>query len=425
MGRLPSVRGLSLLLFKPSKDIENMQSEAASPYDQGVNPLLLSLPNELLQHIADLLPLSSQACLAFSCHQINVVIGKRSWQNLKSDKANTKLENLALLRLLRKDLSSRPLWLCHNCIKLHKKSPIGFPIRDGKHDSNLTGDEASLGYFDYNKTYYGFPFCESPYTQAYDFMYSALQRPLRKGRNGPRLDIDSAYYWHGHGGNGEISMEYKIFPRVAGARFMLFTSYRFNVRKYADFNNDFFHAMNLDICPHFRLGSDYAKGDGSLTDQITRSRWLPATVCQTCCLEVDIKLESLAFGMGAMTVNVWQDLGWAKHDPPQRPFFSRFRRSHKEGAKITNLSRGNSQPGDFRTDWETADIDLKSIPRYECARGPFGGRYIEGGGGPLWVSAKTTIVLKTYINEVSVYIIIPKILLIESHIVTIIKDIVL
>src|ERR1700761_33259 len=113
-----SVHGLSFLLFKSSKNTNNKQSEAA-PQDQGVNPSFLSLPNELLQHIADLLPLSSQACLAFSCHQIKVVIGTRSWQNLKSGKTSTNLEKLEFLRILRKDLTNSLLWLCHNCIKFH------------------------------------------------------------------------------------------------------------------------------------------------------------------------------------------------------------------------------------------------------------------------------------------------------------------
>jgi hypothetical protein len=390
MRNTPSLRMLRSLFSNAPIDQNPQSIETPTNLGQEIHSLL-SIPTELLEHIANLLPLRSKVCLALSCHRLKDIAGSGCWQALKSERR----EKAAFLQLLRRDQPGfSSSWLCYNCAKFHKNNAFGFPTLGAQHEWDPTSEDN-----EYNETYSGFPFCNSPYTQAYEFMNSALQRPLKKNQNGSCLDAGFTSYWHGYGDDGKTSMQYKIYPKVAGTHFILFTSYRYSARKYNDFNNEYFSAMNLDICPHFRLGGNYTECDGSFAKKFLSAPMYggPGNICQTCCLEIDVEFKTLAFGMGALIINVWQDLGWAKHNIPSQSLFSRFHHKPKPSAKASDFSRGIIQPGDIRTDWEKADVLIK--PQIgDGDRDRFRGRYVTGYDEPLWVSAESDLRLNASNN---------------------------
>ena len=350
------------------------------------NTPLMSLPIELLQQINDFLPLSSQACFALSCHRLHAIIGTRSWKELNTQDQSKRLEKINFLRLLRRDLSDSSHWLCHRCIKFHPKDSLGLPTRAGVHEKGKIADAHSWYEHEWNDTYYGFPFCTSMYTLAHEFMHSVLKRRPIKTPRGTSLDAASTFYWHGHGGHG-VGMEYKLFPRVAGTKFLLFASHRFHHP-----GPDYLSKLHFDICPHHGLAPDYARGDGSLMDRLaggglTRYTSL-ANVCLLCRLEFEVSFKALAFGMGAMTIDVWQDLGSAKVAPYSNfPRFLRYGRRLKGREETAAGDVGSFQLGSIRMEWENAPVDKVALPEWiETTRGPFGGKHVDDGGWPVWVS---------------------------------------
>ena len=76
---------------------------------------LVSLPNELLQHIASFLPITSAASLAFSGRHLRQALGDQYWLPLK-DVTRSPLK-LDFLIMLERDLPGYVL--CHCCNRLH------------------------------------------------------------------------------------------------------------------------------------------------------------------------------------------------------------------------------------------------------------------------------------------------------------------
>lgn len=79
-------------------------------------PPLLNLHNELIQHIATLLPPSSAAALALCSRRLMYIIGTEYWQ--KCNEQQSEEEKHALLDFLSTDLVD--YIHCHRCSKLHK-----------------------------------------------------------------------------------------------------------------------------------------------------------------------------------------------------------------------------------------------------------------------------------------------------------------
>ncbi|OCL12393.1 hypothetical protein AOQ84DRAFT_373104, partial [Glonium stellatum] len=256
---------------------------------------LLSLPIELLQQINDFLPPSAQACFALTCHRIQAIIGTLAWKELNTNDESRRLEKILLLRLLRRDLPDTSHWLCYRCIKFHPKDALGLPTRAGVHEKGETAAPHAWFEHEYTDTYNGFPFCASTYTLAHEFMHSALRRHPHKSARGRSnsnhsipptptssgngngtgsgnqhlvLDAPSTYYWHGHAGDSAIGMDYKLFPRVSGTKFLLFSSHRFHVRNFHHLSPAYLASLNFDICPHHSLAPDFVPGDGSLADRL-------------------------------------------------------------------------------------------------------------------------------------------------------------
>jgi hypothetical protein len=75
--------------------------------------LLCKLPTELLQQIANDLPVASAASFSLSCRHIYLLIGTRCLENLEASSHET----LALLKLLEHDLPNHVV--CNSCRKLH------------------------------------------------------------------------------------------------------------------------------------------------------------------------------------------------------------------------------------------------------------------------------------------------------------------
>jgi hypothetical protein len=75
---------------------------------------ILSLPVELLQHIASYLPLASTALFAFSNKHVCHAIGQDSWVELRKEKH--KEDKIAFLCLI------RDCWFCENCDEFHPRT---------------------------------------------------------------------------------------------------------------------------------------------------------------------------------------------------------------------------------------------------------------------------------------------------------------
>lgn len=78
------------------------------------NSLLAKLPTELLQQVANDLPVASAASFSLSCRQIHLLIGTQYLGNL----ATSYHETLVFLKLLEHDLQNQIV--CNSCRKLHR-----------------------------------------------------------------------------------------------------------------------------------------------------------------------------------------------------------------------------------------------------------------------------------------------------------------
>jgi hypothetical protein len=350
--------------------------------NHNIETKLFLLPVELLHHIATFLPLSSQASLALTSHAALSLIGLNLFKTLKS--RVHKKERVNLLRLLRKDHPTPPShWLCHSCATFHKTSPLGLlaPPRPYPEDEIDNYDSTC-----------GQPACQVPMVLPHVYIADSVDKKPRKTNKGPRIDAHSAFYWHGYAHPEDsaayaLNMEYKIFPRIAGVKFLVYTSYRATSRGRID--TEALESLNLDICPHLGLGSDWYKGDNSLMDKLVHvSRQYGGTshVCGKCWLECDIRFESLAFGCSAVTVDVFRDLGWVK--PPVRGAGGWFvlKKGPVAEAAVPEFKEFNI--GEIREAWTLADVDNLKPPQYGSGcRGPFGAKYVhDDGAEPVWVS---------------------------------------
>jgi hypothetical protein len=78
------------------------------------NSLLAKLPTELLQQVANYLPVASAASFSLSCRHIQLLIGAQYLKNL----ATSYHETLVFLKLLEHDLQNQIV--CNSCRKLHR-----------------------------------------------------------------------------------------------------------------------------------------------------------------------------------------------------------------------------------------------------------------------------------------------------------------
>jgi hypothetical protein len=78
------------------------------------NSLLAKLPTELLQQIANDLPVASAASFSLSCRHIHLLIGTQYLENL----ATSSHETLVFLKLVEHDLQNHIV--CNSCRKLHR-----------------------------------------------------------------------------------------------------------------------------------------------------------------------------------------------------------------------------------------------------------------------------------------------------------------
>ncbi|KAH9207598.1 hypothetical protein DL95DRAFT_482652 [Leptodontidium sp. 2 PMI_412] len=90
------------------------------------NSLLAKLPRELLQQIANDLPIASAASFSLSCRQILHLIGTRYLENL----ATSSNETLVFLNLIEHDLRNQII--CNSCRKLHRMKDARKYTEDGQ-----------------------------------------------------------------------------------------------------------------------------------------------------------------------------------------------------------------------------------------------------------------------------------------------------
>lgn len=79
---------------------------------------LASLPTEIIQYIANYLPLDSRAVLALTNRTLCFHVGTESWKELKIP--SQKVLRMEFLELLERDVPH--LWLCRTCQNLHRKT---------------------------------------------------------------------------------------------------------------------------------------------------------------------------------------------------------------------------------------------------------------------------------------------------------------
>lgn len=90
------------------------------------NSPLAKLPRELLQQIANDLPITAAVSFSLSCRQILLLIGTRHLENLA-----TSNETLAFLKLIEHDLQNQIV--CNSCKKLHKIQDARKYTERGRH----------------------------------------------------------------------------------------------------------------------------------------------------------------------------------------------------------------------------------------------------------------------------------------------------
>ena len=95
-----------------------MSGSNAAGVTQGGSLLLQTLPTELFQELAQLLPLCSTAALALTCKSALSLLGKQYFLRLRREDRSAKEERIRFLELLKRDLAGH--YACHDCSCLHR-----------------------------------------------------------------------------------------------------------------------------------------------------------------------------------------------------------------------------------------------------------------------------------------------------------------
>ncbi|KUJ15462.1 uncharacterized protein LY89DRAFT_113641 [Mollisia scopiformis] len=156
------------------------------------------LPREVISLIADFLPSESVAAFAFCCRPINDLLGRSSWDDLRSKSSEAKLHKMAFISLLEKGMPDHIA--CQACLKLHRV------------DKSFVKDPGprTLGYAD--RPYIGDLACvkQDMNTRTHDaiyenFRYPIFQMVMKRHRLGldtaellKLLRFDSTYPYYGH-----------------------------------------------------------------------------------------------------------------------------------------------------------------------------------------------------------------------------------
>lgn len=259
------------------------------------------LPVEILQRIADFLPLNSAACLILSKKLFTLAIGHRSWVKLQS--RQYRRERLRLLILMQRDLKE---WVvCYHCELLHpvKRKPLSYTQwRD---------------------------LAERPCSET-DGIVEILPTYILRWQHARTI-----MKFHGLSPADTIwldSLSHSIYrwgvpyahccARIANGDLLLKVEYRILLRDY----EDFYHVLTVfpEVCPHWRS----LVWDQNLA-RLIRCHMSHGTKCYSCAkctgliqcrwcateFIVAFLDSSWSFNRSALYITAWKNLG-----PCQTPF---------------------------------------------------------------------------------------------------------
>ncbi|KAF3051729.1 hypothetical protein E8E11_006554 [Didymella keratinophila] len=148
---------------------------------------LFSLPRELLQQIANHLPLISVICLTLTCKEAAEAIGTQSWANYKKEK-RWSMDRNGFIALLARDWGD-VLDFCERCDTLHPPLPPPRSHRETKLTKWCFGQEAMIDYLAKDATH--------GYSPVFVHIANAMEESQEfasKGTNGPLIDAMSGSF---------------------------------------------------------------------------------------------------------------------------------------------------------------------------------------------------------------------------------------
>lgn len=264
------------------------------------NSLFETLPHELLQQIAHLLPTSAASSLALCNKHICSVVGSQYWTKLRSEP----LELESFLGFFEKDNPDR--WLCRSCRIFH-------------HHHHGFRQVSAYNYVrarNYKCVQYENPFtsCVSQvYTESHNIInHWMVQMAMTQHRLGPdhglSLNIFSQKWSVGPGTRGRYSTEARI---VANA---LYLRYKYNMPIHSNIASDYYLLSGLTICQHIiNYGADepislLINDRLDHRDDKDGGQCKILTQCRSCHTEFEVEAQRLG-ATWYLVFTSWKNLG--------------------------------------------------------------------------------------------------------------------
>ena len=279
----------------------NQASEEDDSLVGNTRPSFLSLPPELLQHIAELLPVSSAATLAYCSRKLYYILGSKHWVALQ-DKTNV-AEKIEFLGNLEKDMQQHIL--CHFCSKLHYVLDNMGPRNGYEEHPRLRGclEECSLHMY---KNY--------GYILYYKHLRSAMNRHLYGREHGIALEELYKYWSYSW---KKSALQVTLSPRIIADEMLLHLNFRIylSLSTISEYILQF-REQDLEICPH--LDVNFSANKLLLDTLACKTRHFDDRDCTSCnglkqcrSCPTEFRLSVDDFGdLGHVIVlNVWKNLG--------------------------------------------------------------------------------------------------------------------
>ena len=263
---------------------------------------LSCLPTELLQYVANLLPLSSAASFALCSRSILHIVGTGYWKSLRE--LDQQSEESIFLNYLEKDLCDYVL--CYHCEQLHRRSAVERP-----QEPYLWGLEKSFACTDKEGVMTIFA---AGYVLRYRHVRLAMNGHRYGLSHGIPLEVLSRNYKETIDGS---TLHTSILARIVADELLLRVRYRFvslSERELKAVRMHFF-----DVCPHLS-----AYHEGNALTRLVRCRLSHEDTrhfCSSCCVQRDcsccatsfsLELEDSSDGGVLFIVTVWKNLGFGR-----------------------------------------------------------------------------------------------------------------
>jgi len=280
----------------------SLTSPAVTKPKETKRAMLVSLPTELLQHIASFLSNASAASLTLSSRLIRRALGDQHWLSLKDVTCSD--ERRDFLAMLERDLPGYVL--CHCCNRLHRWLAEESPRRTSAWGAATAQRECVMR--DQLKL---------EHVPAYDLSFRHCQLVMNAHRYGPKhgilLDALSHVWRYSH---GESTTQVFISARIAFDELIL--RVRFRIPMVFNKLLEDIRWNDVEICPHLCATAHNARLQNLLICNLSHgsnSKCSSCTIpkhCHWCATEYLLETHSFRDKGLVVVVTAWKNLGMCR-----------------------------------------------------------------------------------------------------------------